>query len=479
MIRLRVSVLLALGAVALASEAARAADPSFRVTVSPESVSFPETRQVTYRVEVATGSEAERLTLRAETVPAFIGFDGAPEGAGLSGPRSAAFEGPGSMTTGVTSHGDPVCTTALSFRAFHGGLYYSYEYHLDLPANAVSTLVLASDVFDAPWPGEQLRLALTATRTPGPGAPASTLDRDHQLAVPGVGAAGRTGVRMQIATDQPSVRGCSHDPPDNPGNPITVTGRTDPPLAGRSVTLLAESTDRRAVPGQATTPQAIATLPVAGDGTFVLRDWRPQLPGRYAIQARFASNVPELADDFSQPVSFDLTQPVHTTPGWVRVTARWTVLNVSPSGRVLELRYESGGCLRDGRATAVEARDRVTIGVSQEKPVDPRAICTSDPRYPTLRVRLKNPIAGRALPGMSAITFIPRERNGRWVVPRVIGLRAIEARRVLRAQRFAVRGDRGGTIARQRPTAGTLVRTVGGTVVTLATKKNRPASKGR
>lgn len=157
--------------------------------------------------------------------------------------------------------------------------------------------------------------------------------------------------------------------------------------------------------------------------------------------------------------------------GWTRVDARWVVTNVSPSGRVLELRYESGGCYRNGRVAVTEAARRVTIRVTQEKPADPAAICPAFVSYPLLRARLKTPIAGRAIPGMADIRFIPDQRDERFLVPRVLGLRASDARRVLRSQSFEPRGARRGTVARQRPRARTRIPPATGTPVTLVTRR--------
>lgn len=157
--------------------------------------------------------------------------------------------------------------------------------------------------------------------------------------------------------------------------------------------------------------------------------------------------------------------------GWTRVDAHWVVTNVSPSGRVLEVRYESGGCFRNGRVSVTETARSVTVRVTQEKPSDPTVICPAFISYPLLRARLSTPIAGRAIAGMSDITFIPDQRDQRFLVPRVLGLRAADARRVLRSQSFSPRGARRGTVIRQRPRARTTVPPATGAPVTVLARR--------
>lgn len=131
---------------------------------------------------------------------------------------------------------------------------------------------------------------------------------------------------------------------------------------------------------------------------------------------------------------------------------RWAVLNVSPTARTLVVRALGGGCGRRPRATAIERPARVVIHVRQAVPSDPETVCPMIARIDTFNVHLSSPIAGRRVVRQSltdAQVGIGREHT----MPRVIGLRAPDARVALRAQGFRVRGDRGGTIRHQRPRA--------------------------
>lgn len=123
-----VLVVLALGAVM--TEAAYAA-PSLTATVSPQAAVYPDTKELTYRVEVST-TEETRLALVASN------------GAGLwIHPDGGSLEGPGTLTEGPQPWvvpgppppGSCEAQTADDWR-------WSQEFTLDLPADSVSTLVL-------------------------------------------------------------------------------------------------------------------------------------------------------------------------------------------------------------------------------------------------------------------------------------------------------------------------------------------------
>jgi hypothetical protein len=150
---------------------AQAVDPSFQVTVSPQQVTVPNTQELTYRVRLTTGSEAERFMIVAANASAFFWPDGRTEGA-LIGSWQANLEGPGTLVPDAPGvHADPICgASVLSLRAQHGSVRLSDDYTLELPANSVSTLVLKTRLpSEAPWPGEEYRLLINAaTRTRAP-----------------------------------------------------------------------------------------------------------------------------------------------------------------------------------------------------------------------------------------------------------------------------------------------------------------------
>lgn len=275
-------MLLVLAVLALTAIPASADAATFNVSVTPEAVTYPETKELTYRVEMRTIA-AERITLTAD-------------GNGLVSPGGATLEGPGAISPIVGhSHGDIFpCGDTLGFRHFHHYLSASQTYTVDLPADSVSTFVLNAGVSpDAPRPGEEYRLTL--------GVPGGSIP---------IPAAGRKGVLIKIAMDPPNPS-CGGE---NSGVPVTITGTTDPSLAGEELMLLMRHRASNAQLSPLTTHE-LARVRVADDGTFGLRDWRPQEVGSYAIQAQYKSNRPELADDRSEPLTFRLRIPVPLRPG--------------------------------------------------------------------------------------------------------------------------------------------------------------------
>lgn len=277
------------------------------MTVSPQTVTYPDTKSLTYSVQITTGAEEERFSLAARGLPAYIGFDEQPEGQ-LLAPGIPHFEGPGTLGP-VATPAFIACTRSL--RAKHGTLPYAPDYDVTIPANVTTTLVIPVTVAeDAPWPGEQYRLGLTATGT----RPSRTLDGDIPLSVPAVVAAGRVGVRMSIATNIASVTGCGGTPPPNAGVPITIAGRADTSIAGQQVAIVAARWE--------SARETLATVPVAADGSFAYGPWRPRSLGRYEVGAQYASTRPDLADDFAAARLFELTVAVPQVAPQVAPVAR-------------------------------------------------------------------------------------------------------------------------------------------------------------
>jgi hypothetical protein len=94
----------------------------------------------------------------------------------------------------------------------------------------------------------------------------------------------------------PSAKLC--DPvPEVDAEPVTITGRSEPPVGGQEVVL-------RYATEADPAPREIGRVRAADDGTFVLHDWRPPGAGHYEVAAFYAAQRPELADDFSLPRSF-------------------------------------------------------------------------------------------------------------------------------------------------------------------------------
>jgi hypothetical protein len=163
-----------------------------------------------------------------------------------------------------------------------------------------------------------------------------------------------------------------------------------------------------------------------------------------AASADDAGRAPRPGED---PPAAQITPP----PGSRFADEHWVVLSVSPDGRVLVVQGLGGGCGHDPRATATETASTVEIRVRQLVPDDLSAVrCPAIARVDVLRVRLSAPIAGRALIGQSLGTAMVG-LAGRATVPRVVGLRAADARFALRAQGFRVRGLLAGVVRGQHP----------------------------
>jgi hypothetical protein len=150
-----------------------------------------------------------------------------------------------------------------------------------------------------------------------------------------------------------------------------------------------------------------------------------------------------------------------------RVPSAWELLDVKRDRRAVKIVYRSGGCFQDdGRATVTETRSRIEIAVDQGKVVamdtpDGDFACTSDLRFFTLIVRLDGPVGGRRVVGGPRADLAggwsrSAEQDGRIVAlaPRVLGLAAQDARKLLRNQGIEVTGARSGRVVRQQPAPG-------------------------
>lgn len=132
--------------------------------------------------------------------------------------------------------------------------------------------------------------------------------------------------------------------------------------------------------------------------------------------------------------------------------APWRLTGISKDTRTLKVVYEGGGCLRpDGRAVVdTTQEDAVRITVKQTAVVG--APCTTEYAFLPLDVRLGAPLAGRRVRGGPPMTATNLAR----VIPRVVGLRRVDAVAALAGQGIEadVGGRRSGVIRRQSPRAG-------------------------
>ena len=289
--------MLILGAVWAAP--AQAADPTFRVTVSPDPVVHGEADRLTYRVEVTTGEEPERFTLDATPLGQF-GGQGVLLFPTTDGMR---LEGPGKLEPGPSLHGDPVPCHVSELPRGHGTFFRTQEYEVELEARTTSTVVFQAFIArHAPWRGDRYEMALRAYPDSARGG---TLDRAYLLQTPAPRPAGRSGVRIDLEADTPASREC--DAPKNDGRPVTLSGRTDPALAGQELVL-------RVVPPGARAATELSRVRVGGDGSFTAPQWRPKALGLYQVAAAYRSQDDRFTDEFSVPLAFELTAPVPDPP---------------------------------------------------------------------------------------------------------------------------------------------------------------------
>jgi len=157
------------------------------------------------------------------------------------------------------------------------------------------------------------------------------------------------------------------------------------------------------------------------------------------------------------------------------VEAPWVVKRVSADGRTLVLWARRGGCDPETSAAVTETPDSVEVRVRHAAPA-PGGPCPAIMIFDRLRVRLQEPIAGRALVGQSL-----EEAPAAVRVPRMLQLDAGDARFALRAQGMRPTGIRSGAITWQVPWPGSAVRGTRPNKVYLSNPmpEPRPAVLGR
>ena len=290
--RVRGVAVAALCLAGLAAAPARAADPAFRATVSPERVVFGETKRLTYRVEVTTGESPERFKLVAAAARQF-GGQGALLFPTTDGMR---LEGPGTLSAGSSAHLDQFPCHSSELRDRHGGLEFAQEYDVDLPAGTTSTVVVEAVVAaDAPWPGDRYGMRLRAFPRHGEGA---TLEAGREIPVAAPEPGGRTGAPIFLDADLPEPASGRCEVPEHTGGAVELGGRTDRALAGQELVLRVVAPGRRSATD-------LARVRVGADGRFAGPPWRPRALGLYQVAAVYRSQDPARTDDFSVPLAFE------------------------------------------------------------------------------------------------------------------------------------------------------------------------------
>ena len=200
------------------------AQVAVRASMTPAVVSFPETRAITYRLEILTREVAERLKIGLR-LPVYPGRIGAPRASGsLASPitleGTPTLDGPG----GIVDHsagllasigGVPPSECARGYDRPVGA-----SVTLAIPARTTTALVVrARTGRSAPFVGTDYRLAFVVPRSRG---------RSDVVRPPKPLLRGRMAVRL-VVNARPTLA--------RKGAQITISGSTAPPLRGRRVVL--------------------------------------------------------------------------------------------------------------------------------------------------------------------------------------------------------------------------------------------------
>jgi hypothetical protein len=115
--------------------------------------------------------------------------------------------------------------------------------------------------------------------------------------------------------------------------------------------------------------------------------------------------------------------------GSARQAVSWSLVQAGPNERSLDVSFGYGGCESDPKAEAAESPHGLRITVTVEVPQQRGIVCPAIARIGRMRVALRAPIRGRPLLGSWRVSS-PGFGRAR-TVPRVIGLAAGDARRVV------------------------------------------------
>jgi hypothetical protein len=209
---------------------------TYRASMSPATIQFPEPGPLTYRLEMATGGAPATPTIR------FVYPSLGPPGAeNLRGSTIFAdlpqIEGPGRIVRQVDA-ARPLLLPDVP-RGCEGSLGgTASEVTLALPANSTSTLVLQTIwVVGAPLPGSEFRLGFLPSFQPGAESHPATPPEPPLLTGPVIlpeppFLSGPRGVRLTLLVG-PRRRVASA----RVGQRVVLRGRTDPPVPYRAVML--------------------------------------------------------------------------------------------------------------------------------------------------------------------------------------------------------------------------------------------------
>jgi len=187
--RTRAALLISIAGLAMSFAASAAAGVMFSASMSPETIHFPRTKVVEYRLTITTGPQDERFAVWLARPSWGKGF---PVGSPLGRGPLPVLRGPGTILrhSGSCSQG----TSTPCRRGFRNNCINSVE--LSIPANSTTTLVARYRTGRvAPWSGTDFRLRFLITESADRLAPKRfrTTVLPHEPDV-----VGKTGVRIGL-----------------------------------------------------------------------------------------------------------------------------------------------------------------------------------------------------------------------------------------------------------------------------------------
>lgn len=311
----------------LVSEAA-AEELTATATMSPETIVFPVTKEVTSRLEVRSGDEDEVFVIEVD--PPLFEHPGAgfTEGSPYGSPRfelEGAFE-PISLSGYIAT----IACSPVDLRT-HGYEPSGLRLEVRLPARSSGAVVVRRPFGEAPWPTpwpatdlrERFRLTNNVRGTPLVPVRRGTLERERFVQPPAPKRAGSTGVQIHLTTTPATGRTGRPRMKVQAGTPITVKGWVSPPVAGARIELRyysPENDDREL--------RTLAHVEVDDGGGFKLEGWRPRRAGYNEVWAYYEADRPGVVDDFSCPRVFELEGDYRPpeAPGVLRVRSSSTRL---------------------------------------------------------------------------------------------------------------------------------------------------------
>lgn len=264
-----------------------AAEVSVSATALPPQVVFPAVREVTYRVELRTGSSSEELIINEDPPSWATRRDVRPS---LPARHTASnLEGPGELIVGalaaVSVPYQPRAGLVLQCDDRpHSGLTITSQ-RLRLPAHSTSVLVARWELSRRPpFSFTDYRPRLTLI---GDGAA-------RAISLPKPQIVGPVGVPMRLLRDGPG----------RVGRTQRLRGRTDPALAGQVIVLRLfgpVSARARTIVPRTQQFRTLARVRVDRLGHFDFR-WRPRRGGLYGAYPAYLGQSPDRLRDRGCPV---------------------------------------------------------------------------------------------------------------------------------------------------------------------------------